>query len=159
MPIKTRYLTLVLFISPLLNAAEPAPFSGVDFQTGENISLRDYSGKVFFLDFWASWCPPCIESLPAWESMRKNIGTDQFELIAVNVDENPEDGEEFLDRFSLSYPILFDPEGEIGIPYGIRSLPTSYLIDSNGQIVEEFRSFNTGDEIQIQSTIEALLQK
>jgi cytochrome c biogenesis protein CcmG/thiol:disulfide interchange protein DsbE len=159
MPIKTRYLTLVLFISPLLNAAEPAPFSGVDFQTGENISLRDYSGKVIFLDFWASWCPPCIESLPAWESMRKNIGTDQFELIAVNVDENPEDGEEFLDRFSLSYPILFDPEGEIGIPYGIRSLPTSYLIDSNGQIVEEFRSFNTGDEIQIQSTIEALLQK
>jgi thiol-disulfide isomerase/thioredoxin len=149
----------VLFISPLLNAAEPAPFSGVDFQTGENISLRDYSGKVIFLDFWASWCPPCIESLPAWESMRKNIGTDQFELIAVNVDENPEDGEEFLDRFSLSYPILFDPEGEIGIPYGIRSLPTSYLIDSNGQIVEEFRSFNTGDEIQIQSTIEALLQK
>ena len=139
MPIKTRYLTLVLFISPLLNAAEPAPFSGVDFQTGENISLRDYSGKVIFLDFWASWCPPCIESLPAWESMRKNIGTDQFELIAVNVDENPEDGEEFLDRFSLSYPILFDPEGEIGIPYGIRSLPTSYLIDSNSRRVSQFQ--------------------
>ena len=158
MPIKIRSLFLVLLISPWLNAAEPTPFSGINFLTGENITLADYSGKVVFLDFWASWCPPCIESLPAWESMRQKIGTEHFELIAINVDENPEDGEEFLDRFSLSYPILFDPEGEIGIPYGIRSLPMSFLIDSNGQIVDEFRSYKTGDEIQIQSVIEALLQ-
>lgn len=132
-------------------------FEGASINTNENIRLADYRGKVVFLDFWASWCAPCILSLPAYETMRNEIGTEDFEIIAINVDEITEDGMEFLEVHPVSYPVIVDPKGDIGIPYGIRSLPTSYIINRDGVIVAEMRSFKEGDEKELKSQIEALI--
>lgn len=140
-------------------AAEAIPFTAEEYHTGRQINFEEFKGKVVFLDFWASWCPPCIESLPAWESMRNAIASENFELIAVNVDEESEDGIEFLEQLSINYPVIFDPTGEIGIPYGIRSLPRSFLIDKNGQIVKEYKSFTAGDELTIRREIEFYLER
>jgi thiol-disulfide isomerase/thioredoxin len=139
-------------------AQEEAPlFSGPELRSGKEISLVDYRGKVVFLDFWASWCVPCLESLPAYEQMRSELDSDAFEIIAINVDEFTEDGLDFLKKHPVSYPVLADPDGEIGIPYSIRTLPHSFLLNREGQIVASYRSFRTGDEQKLMKDIKELL--
>lgn len=147
----------MLFYLPAF-AQEKAPlFSGVDVTTGKQIALEDYKGKVVFIDFWASWCPPCLLSLPAYDQMRKDIGIEEFEIIAINVDENTSDGLEFLSEHPVSYPVLADPVGTIGIPYKIRTLPRSFLLDREGNIIATHYSFKTGDDLKLQKEIETIL--
>jgi len=149
---------MTLMLTQAVLAQEQAPlFSGTDLNTGKQIRLEDYRGRIVFVDFWASWCPPCLASLPAYDQMYREIGTREFEIIAINVDEDTEDGMKFLEKYPVSYPMLADPEGEIGIPYGIRSLPRSFLLDRNGQIVASFKSYSSGDEIELKKEISGLL--
>jgi thiol-disulfide isomerase/thioredoxin len=153
-----KALCLILFLVQSVTAAEPALlFSGITLNTGQQINLSDYRGKVVLVDFWASWCPPCLLSLPAYDQMRKEIGSGEFEIIAINVDENTEDGLEFIKDHPVSYPVLADPEGDIGIPYGIRTLPRSFLLDRDGQIIASYKSFKAGDEIKLKQAIKELL--
>ena len=157
----SRLLILLLMTAilvPLRASAElPPQFSGTDVRSGATIDLRDYRGKVVLVDFWASWCPPCLESLPAWEQFRQSYGAERFEVIAINVDENPADGLAFLEKTPVSFPVLSDPEGTIGKPWGIRSLPRYFLLDQGGNVVKSYRRFRIGDEDDVRRAIEALL--
>ncbi len=159
----SRFLTTltVLLLSPLpLHAQDTAgTFSGVAINTGQQISLADYRGKVVLVDFWASWCLPCLESLPAYDRMRQEIGAKDFEIIAINVDEYTEDGLEFLAKHPVNYPVLADPEGDIGIPWGVRSLPRAFLLDREGRIVARHKRYKPGDEIKLKQDITELLAR
>ena len=116
-------------------------------------------GKVVFVDFWVSWCPPCLLSLPAYNQMYKDLGTAEFEIIAINVDDDTEDRLKFLEDHPIDFPVLVDPVGDIGKPYRIRTLPRSFLLDRNGQIVSSQKSFKAGDEIKLRQEIITLLSQ
>jgi thiol-disulfide isomerase/thioredoxin len=149
---------LLLFSNAVSVAQETAPdFSGIDMLTGESIELNQFLGRVVFLDFWASWCPPCLVSLPAYQQLYEANQSQAWMIIAVNVDADTQDGLTFLEDTPISYPTLADAAGEIGIPYGIRSLPVSFLIDQNGTIVKRYRGFQPGDEQEVWSDIQDLL--
>ena len=156
-----RIFLLVTLLTMLLAqpvfATEMAPlFHGTALNTGQQIRLEDYRGKVVLVDFWASWCPPCLTSLPAYNQMRRELGSSEFEIIAINVDENTEDGLSFLDEHPVDYPVLADPLGKIGIPYGIRTLPRAFLLDREGRITATFKSYRAGDEEKIKQQIKRL---
>lgn len=102
---------------------------------GTKRSLKDYRGKVVFLAFWATWCPYCREEIPAMESVYKEYKGKGFEIVAVAIKDKREDTLAFVKKNKLTYPILMDPEGDIGSLYGAYATPTVYLIDRNGQVL------------------------
>jgi thiol-disulfide isomerase/thioredoxin len=152
-------LVLTLGIAQAINASEPAPlFTGFDLKSGKQVSLLDYRGKIILLDFWASWCPPCLESLPAYDQLRMDLGTEEFDVISINVDEDIQDALDFLEKRPVSFTVISDPQGEIGIPYMVRTLPRTFILDRQGRIVTAFSSFDEDDEIILKATISNLLE-
>lgn len=102
---------------------------------GKKVSLKDYRGKVVFLNFWATWCESCREEMPSMERLYKEFKGKGLEIVAVNIREKPRDALAFARELKLSYPVLLDPEGEVGLLYGAFGLPATYLIDRKGVVL------------------------
>ncbi|MFO7982245.1 MAG: TlpA disulfide reductase family protein [Desulfuromonadales bacterium] len=105
---------------------------------GENVSLSDYRGKVVFLNFWATWCPPCREEMPSMERLHESMGGKDFVILAVNVEKDKKAVENFLRGTPYSFKILLDPEGQAQSAYRVYRYPESYLIDKDGRIIEHY---------------------
>lgn len=100
---------------------------------GKKISLKDFRGKIIFLNFWASWCEPCREEMPAMERLYQEFKDKNFVVFAVNVKDRKQDAIDFVRELKLSYPVAIDPEGQVGLLYGAWGLPTTYLIGPKGE--------------------------
>lgn len=138
---------------------QPAPaFSARSLTGGGNVALGNYKGKVVYLDFWASWCAPCQTSLPALEALRKEFPADQFQVIAVNVDQDPEKARKLLEKLKIGYPSATDPEGRLPETFGLKTMPTSYLIDRDGVIRRVHPGFRAGDVDAIRQQIKTLVE-
>ena len=99
------------------------------------VKLTDYKGAIVFLNFWATWCPPCRDEMPAMQKLYDRHKTDPFRMIAVSIKEPPVQVMNFFKDRQLSFTALFDPRGEAGKKFGINSIPTTYLLDKNGNII------------------------
>ena len=122
------------------------------------VNSADLAGKVVFVDFWASWCTPCLKSLPEFEKLQTSFsGRDDVVVLAINLDENPKDANKFLNKINVSYQILADHKGKIPESFGVNTMPSSYIIDKEGVIRYVHRGYKTGDVDKIKSEIEQLL--
>ena len=163
----TLRLVAALFAAALILASgtsraadegEQAPaFSARSLNGDGSISLSSYRGKVVYLDFWASWCAPCQAALPALEQLRKEFPADQFQVIAVNVDTDPEKALRLLAKHKIGYPSAADPEGRLPETFGLKTMPTSYLIDRNGVVRAVHAGFRASDMDELRAEIRALL--
>lgn len=150
-PLLTLSLLLILTLFALPAAAveegDQAPdFTLPDIQDSDrSISLSDYRGKTVYVDFWASWCAPCLRSLPAINDLYHEYRDQGFEVIAVNVDNPVEDGLDFLADTPLDFLIAADPAGEIPERYDLLGMPTSYLVDPEGNVRLVHMGFREGD--------------
>ena len=136
----------------------PAPeFSGEPLRGGTAVSLEQFRGKVVYLDFWASWCGPCRHSLPWLSQMRSDYAARGFEVIAVNVDEDSQDGLDFLKKYPVTYPTVRDAEGRIARSYDVKVMPMSYLIDRQGVVRLVHPGFNKKDTPQLRAAVTQLL--
>ena len=102
---------------------------------GKKHSLKDYRGKLVFLNFWATWCEFCRDEMPAMERLYQEFKGKGFEILAVNVKDKRSDALAFVKKLKLTYPIMMDPEGEVGLLYGAFGMPTTYLIDEKGMVL------------------------
>ena len=134
-----------------------AGLEGVDFASGRRIELGSYVGEVVYLDFWASWCAPCRESLPFMEELHQRYGEHGLRIVAVNVDENKADAKEFLKRHPISYLNLYDPKGKIGKQLKVRRMPTAFLVDRDGTILFRHVGFDKRYSEKLRLAIVALL--
>lgn len=141
-----------------ISVGETVPsFKARTIDGSKSLALEDYRGKVVLLDFWASWCPPCLRSLPKYNDLRREIGTANFEIVAINVDENTNDARKFLQKHPVSYPIAKDPKGILPGVFGVKAMPTSYLIDQNGVVQYVHAAFKEGDIEKLKAEIQKLI--
>jgi len=112
-----------------------APEFILDRLAGKPISLKDLRGKVVFLNFWATWCIPCRQEMPAMEKLHRELKGQGLEVVAINYRETKEEIRKFFDELGLTFTILLDKDGKVSEEYGVWSLPLSYFIDRKGEFV------------------------
>jgi peroxiredoxin len=125
---------------------------------GETVNLDDHLGSFVFLNFWATWCPPCREEMPAMERMQAEFSDLPFQILAVSVQEDTATVQHFIDEYGYTYPILLDPMGRTASHYGVRGLPTTYFIDRDGVVLGLLIGIRDwGDESILATLREAIL--
>lgn len=141
-----------------VNVGEWAPdFQAITLSGGAPVRLADHHGKVVYLDFWASWCTSCRVSLGLMEQLRHEFQGSGFEVIAVNLDENPADGVKALAGVPVGYLVAQDPQGEIAKRYDLPAMPSSYLIGRDGAVREVHKGFREGDFAHLRESVRTLV--
>lgn len=140
-----------------IELGEAAPSFSAPGVSGGEISLEAYRGKVVYLDFWASWCGPCAQALPALDGLRQEFPGTDFQVIAVNVDSQAGAAQAFLKRRPVGYPTALDPAGKIPGQFAVQTMPTSFLIDREGVIRHVHRGFRKSDVPDLRERIQALV--
>lgn len=124
-----------------LNNIQPgdrAPHIELRADSGAEVDLRDFRGKYVLLNFWATWCPPCVQELPSLNELAREFEERGLVVLGVSVDEDREAYENFLERFDVSFPTVRDPERVAANRYGTMKYPESYLIDRDGVVVQKY---------------------
>ena len=152
----------LLLASPAFGVAEGdiAPGFELPVLGGETTkSLSASHGKVRYIDFWASWCPPCRVSVPEIVALQRDLGGSRFEVIAINVDERIDDALKFLEHYPMNYDVLSDPQGATAAAYALPGMPTSFVIDPEGRVTLVHVGFRRGDMQAIRAHIVELLER
>lgn len=136
--------------------SQPAPVFDLPGETSK-INLKDYKGKTILLDFWASWCVPCRQSFSWMNKMQSRYGKDGFKVIAINLDPSQKDAEQFLKKVPADFDIAYDPKGRTADAYKLSVMPSSFLINKNGEIVYKHRGFNGVDKAVLEDKIRKLV--
>ena len=114
----------------------PAPQEPIGRGDGSAVSLADFTGQVVLLNFWATWCGPCVREMPSLDRLQAALGPEGLEVVAVSEDRKPALAEAFLVEHQLGNLALYlDPRGKVAQAFGLRGLPTTYLIDRQGRMV------------------------
>ncbi len=101
---------------------------------GRRHSLEDYRGKVVLLNFWATWCEPCLEEMPSMQRLERRLAGRPFAILAVNHGESRPRVVEFARRLTLGFPVLLDPNTDAPRAWRVRVLPASFLVDARGRV-------------------------
>jgi len=99
------------------------------------VKLADYKGSIVFINFWATWCPPCREEMPAMQKLYDRYKKEPFHMIAVSIKESPAQVKAFFKEKKLSFTALIDPKGAVGKKFAINSIPTTFILDKNGNVI------------------------
>lgn len=136
----------VLCATAIARAAPPAGLAPVE-------------GRVVWVDFWASWCVPCRRSFPWLNSMHRKYGANGLQIIAVNLDKDRALADKFLAEVPAEFALRFDPAGELAKQYGVQAMPSSYLIDTEGNVLATHAGFRSADTADYERAIENALSK
>jgi len=128
-------LLLVLVSSTVCHAVsvgEPAPFFQLEGAENKIYRLEDFKDKIVFVNFWASWCPPCRKELPLLDQLQSRY--DNLVVLAINIDDDREAAQQFIEQYNIKSLILYDPNIEVVSRYKAIAMPTSYILDEKGII-------------------------
>jgi len=148
---------LLLIFTPGIHAAPAPSFSMPTTKTP--VSLAGLKGKVVYLDFWASWCSPCKKSFPWMKKMQEKYADQGLVIIAANMDQKRSKADEFIVQSQPNFLIAFDPDGTVAEQYQLVGMPSSYLIDRNGELKYSHAGFKEADMEILESQIRELLIK
>ena len=135
---------------------QPAPPFKVTSISGQPLSLANYKGHVLILDFFASWCEPCKRSIPHIMELNKKYGKQGLQILGLSLDEDKDDLVEFAGPLKLNYPVALANE-DLQTEYGLRSIPTLFIINKKGIITEKFMGMTDEVKKNIETTIKRLL--
>lgn len=146
-------------IGPGVDAPEAA---GIVINGPESSRVSALKGRVLVVEFWASWCGPCIESMPRLEALRHEVrkagfGQD-FEVLGVGLDKRVEDARRFLSVRPVSYPVVVDTIGIASTNYGVWRLPATFLVDRDGEIKQIYHGYGPGFGDDLRQRVFGLLR-
>ncbi|MFK5914061.1 MAG: TlpA disulfide reductase family protein [Woeseiaceae bacterium] len=128
-------------------------------RSGKNIKLSELRGDVVMLNFWASWCGPCRKEMPLLEKIHKKYKRLGFTLLGINVEENTRDAKNYLKDVKVTFPILFDKTQKTSKLYNVSAMPTTILIDRNGNQRFIHKGYKAGYENDYKKQIKKLLRE
>lgn len=147
----TLSLTLLLSASQTATASETAP---PDWPV-----LKNYAGKVVLVDFWASWCAPCLRSFPWMNDLQQRHAGQGLVIVAVNLDQERALADAFLKKSPAQFRIEYDTRGDIARQFGVEAMPTSFLVDRKGQVRVHHAGFRDAQRAERERQIEQLLKE
>ena len=148
----------------ILQAAEPGQQLSVCPLTKlgnsqQTLELNNYTGKVLYLDFWASWCPPCAKSFPFLNELHQQYHNEGLQIIGINLDEVPEDAEKFLIKYPAEFTLASDLSKQCAEDLGVAAMPSSYLIDRKGVIRHIHLGFRSSETQELREKVKQLLSE
>jgi thiol-disulfide isomerase/thioredoxin len=138
---------LAVMLATAVPATQAAPPEG----------LAPVSGKVIWVDFWASWCVPCRRSFPWMNTMHRKYGPDGLQIIAVNLDKDRSLADGFLAAVPAEFALRFDPAGNLAKEFAVQSMPSSFLLAADGKVLASHFGFRTSDAPDYERAIEEAL--
>ena len=138
---------------------DAAPQSAVARADGTPFDWSTLRGKVVLVDFWASWCGPCRQAFPAYDAMAKRHEGDGFVVLGVNVDEQRADADRFLKALPVGFTVVFDSGGAAPQAYGVKAMPSSYLVGRDGRVRLVHLGFKPSDADKIEAEVRAALEE
>jgi thiol-disulfide isomerase/thioredoxin len=178
-----RRLELVLFLAVLVAALagalvwgrpRPLPDTGLEFRVirsapspapalalhdlgGGPVRLADFRGRVVLINFWATWCPPCRDEMPAMQTLARELDRQGLVVLAVNYQEGAEAIRQFTGETRFTLPVLLDPDGAVTRRYRVTVLPTSVLVDRRGALVGTVVGFRNWGATEARAYLRGLL--
>lgn len=152
-------LLLVFSVSAhAISEGQPAPMCPAEQQVQNSGFVPEaFKGKVVLLDFWATWCGPCMKSMPFYSHVYHQKQQEGLEVVAVNVDENSQDVNAYLQNHPVAYPVVFNPGGDCPQTYAVQAMPSSYLIDKSGKVRYVHLGYREEDQAHLLKQIDELL--
>ena len=158
-------VTINQSLSPGLNAqlekysgtTKPYPFSLKDV-SGKIFNRADFTGKVTIINFWASWCPPCVEEIPSLNRLRAKMQGKNIELISINYAESAHQIKTFMDQVAVDFPVLIDPEGQTAGKWNVVAFPSTFVIGPDGEIYYGVNAAIHWDTAEVINQLQKLLQ-
>lgn len=150
------FATGSLISSPAI-AKQPAPNLTLKKLDDSSFNLSDLKGDVVYVDFWATWCPPCRKSFPWMEQMHQKYSDLGFKVVAISTDVKREVVNQFLEKLTANFIIAHDPTGDSASKFKVEGMPSSYLIDRKGNIRLVHAGFNDKDKSKLEAAIKKLI--
>ncbi len=133
-------LVFVLYSSiheRIVSVGDSAPDFSITADNGRTITATNFGGRLLVLNFWATWCQPCVEEVPSLDQFAKDMSGSGVVVLGVSMDTNPKLYKDFLSRSGISFLTARDPGAKISADYGTFKYPESYIIDSKGKVVQK----------------------
>ena len=152
----------VLFLMAGGNAGTdtgPAPDFALKSHSGENLRLSEFQGEVVMINFWASWCGPCRQEMPLLDELYAQYQPLGFTILGVNVEEDSTKAKRLLEDMAVSFPVLFDTRSEVSRQYDVIAMPSTVLVDRDGNVRYLHQGYKPGYEEAYQQQVRALIRE
>jgi len=146
-------------INPIKGNKKAPDFSLNDLN-GKEVEIKQFKGKIIFLNFWATWCGPCKEEMPGLEALRQQFKEKNFVLLTISVDyEGIKPVQEFINKHRYTFPVLLDPKCETLDLFEVKGIPTTFLIDKKGRMVGKAIGPRDWKSVEVVSLLNLLIEK
>ncbi|CAM3708560.1 TlpA family protein disulfide reductase [Rheinheimera salexigens] len=152
-------LLVMLGLAPSFASAEMAPDFSLKTLTGDNVRLAEQRGDIILINFWASWCGPCIQEMPKLDQLAEKYQGLGVQVWGINVETDTAAANAYLAKLPVTFPILFDSENNVSKAYAIKAMPTTVIINKDGEVSAVHHGYQSGYEKKYEADIKKLLRQ
>lgn len=138
---------------------QEAPDFALKSLAGENLRLSEYRGEVVMINFWATWCGPCRQEMPLLDDLYNRYERVGFQLLGVNIDDEPRRAMEMAEELGISFPVLFDDRKEVSQLYRVEAMPVTVILDREGVVRYTHYGYKPGYEEYYLDQVRTLLRE